>query len=56
MRKEEGIEWCDLVKKMATKNSQNIRNKRKQPSEDMLEIIYMQQKKTTIGGYVRAEK
>ena len=37
MRKEEGIEWSDLVKKMATKNSQNICNKRKQQSEDMLE-------------------
>ena len=37
MRKEEGIEWSDLVKEMATKNSQNICNKRKQPSEDMLE-------------------
>ena len=35
--KEEGIEWSDLVKKIATKNSQNICNKRKQPSEDMLE-------------------
>ena len=27
MRKEEGIEWSDLVRKMATKNSQNICNK-----------------------------
>ena len=45
-----------LEQRSKNKNSQNIRNKRKQPSEDMLEIIYMQQKKTTIGGYVRAEK
>ena len=37
MRKEEGIESSDLVKKMATKNSQNICNKRKQQSEDILE-------------------
>ena len=37
MKKKEGIEWSDLVKKMTTKNSQNIYNKRKQQSEDMLE-------------------
>ena len=37
MRKEKGFEWSDLVKKMGTKNSQNICNKRKQQSEDMLE-------------------
>ena len=30
MKKEEGIEWSDLVKKMDTKNSQNIYSKRKQ--------------------------
>ena len=29
MKKEERIEWSDLVKKMATKTSQNICNKRK---------------------------
>ena len=38
MKKEEGIELDGLVKKMDTKNSQNICNKRKQPSEDMLEM------------------
>ena len=37
MKKEEGIEWSDLVKKMDTKDSQNIWNKRQQPSEDKLE-------------------
>ena len=37
MRKEEGIEWSGLVKKMASKNSQNICNKRKQQSKDMSE-------------------
>ena len=37
MRNEEGIEWSELVKKMATKNSQNICNNRKQQSENMLE-------------------
>ena len=37
MRNKEGIEWSDLVKKMATKNSENICNKRKQQSEDTLE-------------------
>ena len=37
MRKEEGIESSDLVKKMATKNSQNICNKRKQQLENILE-------------------
>ena len=36
MRKQEGTEWSDLVKKMVTKNSQNICNKRKQQLEDML--------------------
>ena len=30
MKKEGGIEWSDLVKKMDTKNSQNIYSKRKQ--------------------------
>ena len=29
MNKEEGIEWSNLVKKMDTINSQNIRNKTK---------------------------
>ena len=38
MKKEEGIELDGLVKKMDTKNSQNICNKRKQPSEDILEM------------------
>ena len=37
MKKGEEIQWSDLVKKMATKNWQNICNKRKQQSEDMLE-------------------
>ena len=37
MRKEEGIESSDLVKKMATKNPQNKCNKTKQQSEDILE-------------------
>ena len=37
MKKEEGIECSDLVKKMNTKNSQNIYSKRKQSSEDKLE-------------------
>ena len=37
MKKEEGIECSDLVKKMDTKNSQNIYSKRKQSSEDKLE-------------------
>ena len=45
MRKEEGIECTELVKKMATKNSQNIGNKRKQPSEDMLERRRKKKKK-----------
>ena len=45
MKKEEGTEWGDLVKKMDTKNSQNISNKRKQPSEDMLEQRRKQKKK-----------
>ena len=45
MKKEEGIEWSDLVKKMDTKNSQNIRNKRKQSSEDMLEQRRKKEKK-----------
>ena len=37
MKKEEGIEWSEILKKMDTKNSQNICNKRKQTLEDMLE-------------------
>ena len=45
MKKEEGIEWSDLVKKMTTKNSQNIYNKRKQQSEDMLEQRRKKKKK-----------
>ena len=45
MRKEEGIEWSDLVKKTASKNSQNICNKRKQQSKDMLEQRRKKKKK-----------
>ena len=45
MRKEEGIEWSDLVKKMVTTNSQNICSKRKQQSEDMLEQSRKKKKK-----------
>ena len=37
MNKEEGIEWSNLVKKMDTINSQNIRNKTKDRSNDILE-------------------
>ena len=37
MNKEGGIEWSNLVKKMDTINSQNIRNKTKDRSNDMLE-------------------
>ena len=45
MKKEEGIELDGLVKKMDTKNSQNICNKRKQPSEDILEMRRKKKKK-----------
>ena len=37
MNKEEGIEWSNLVKKMDTINSQNICNKTKDRSNDILE-------------------
>ena len=37
MNKEGGIEWSNLVKKMDTINSQNIRNKTKDRSNDILE-------------------
>ena len=45
VKKQEGIEWSDLVKKMDTKNSQNICNKRKQSSDDMLEQRRKKKKK-----------
>ena len=47
MKKEEGIELDGLVKKMDTKNSQNICNKRKQPSEDILEMRRKKKKNVT---------
>ena len=37
LNKEEGIEWSNLVKKMDTINSQNICNKTKDRSNDILE-------------------
>ena len=37
MNKEGGIEWSNLVKKMDTINSQNICNKTKDRSNDILE-------------------
>ena len=46
MRKEEGTEWSDLVKKMATKNSQTLCYKRKPQSADMLEQRRKKKKKS----------